>query len=209
MKTEKTTTPTGKIKKPRRPDAKKLFTDRLKHEGRYDQYEPTLLQVMTETGATSRLSCQHEAMRRLGMKTPDEERVLAKERGYTEQIEFDGDLEVDEQIVGSLGLPMNAPRLAELEWVSGHPLMVMAKEQTKGDAGKGVKVLLSHVTKTPHGQAPSVTAVSMLAYYVNKPGELYKVLGTVAKDQAAASKGAESDKDISAIAQLIREVKGQ
>lgn len=199
----------GVIKKARKPDAKKLFLDRLKQEGRYDQYEPTMLAVMTETGATSRLSCQHEAMRRLGMKTPDEERALAKERGYTEQVEYEGDPEVDEQIVGNLGLPMNAPRLVELEWVSGHPLMVMAKEQTKGEPGKSVKILLSHVVKPPHGQAPSVTAVSMLAYYVNKPGELYKMLATVAKDQVNASKGAESDKDIAAIAQLIREVKGQ
>jgi hypothetical protein len=191
------------VKKPRRTDSKKLFLDRLRYEGRHDQYEPTLLAVMAEKGATSRLSCQHEAMLRLGLKSPDEERKLAAERGFVEEIEIEGDPEIDERIVGSLGLPMNAPRLVELEWVSGHPLMVLAT-----DKDKPPKVKVSHVVKAPHGKAPSVTAVSMLAYYATKPGELYKMLAGVAKDQANATKGAESDKDISAIAQLIREVKG-
>lgn len=191
------------MKKPRKADAKKLFLDRLKHEGRYDQYEPTILEVMAETGSTSRLSAQHEAMKRLGMKPPDEERRLAGERGWRAPVEFEGDPEVTPEILGSLGLPMNAPRLAELEWVSGHPLMVMA---TDGTAKAKVKV--SHALKPPHGEAPSVTAVSMLAYYATKPGELYKMLAGVAKDQANATKGAESDKDIAAIAMLIREVKG-
>jgi hypothetical protein len=192
-----------KLKKPRKTDAKKLFLDRLRHEGRYDQYEPMLMSVMAERGATSRLTCQHEAMQRMGIKSPDEERALAKERGYVDEFEIEGDPEVDERIIGSLGLPMNAPRLAELEWVSGHPLMVLAT-----DKGGSPKVKVSHVIKAPHGKAPSVTAVSMLAYYATKPGELYKMLAGVAKDQANSTKGADSDKDIASISQLIREVKG-
>ncbi len=192
------------MKKPRKADAKKLFLDRLRHEGRYDKYEPTILEVMAETGSTSRLSCQHEAMRRLGIKSPDEERRLAADRGWVQEIEIEGDPDIDERIVGSLGLPMNAPRLAELEWVSGHPLMVMAT-----DKATPPKIKVSHVIRPPHGKAPSVTAVSMLAYYATKPGELYKMLAGVAKDQANATKGAESDKDIAAIAQLIREVQGK
>jgi hypothetical protein len=196
-----------KFKKPRKPDVKLLFLDRLKHESKYDRYEKALLEVMTETGSTSVLKCQHEAMRRCGMKTPDEERKLAYERGYRQEPDpILGDPVIDDQLLGSLGLPQNAPRLTELEWVSGHPFMVMAKDQSK--TGKEVEIKLSHVISPPHGRAPSVTAASMLVYYASKPGELYKMLSAVAKDQAAASQGADSDKDIQAIGALIKEVRG-
>lgn len=192
-------------KKPRKADYKKLFLARLAHEGRPDAYEQMLREVMVEKGSTSRLSCQQEAMRRCGIKSPDEERKLAEERGElveTPVAVVTEDPKINERLIGSLGLPENAPVTADLEWVRRHPMMVMAKE-------KGlVDIRLSHITKAPHGPAPSVTAVSMLVYYASKPGELYKELIKVAKDQANSLQDAESDRGIAEIVQLIKEVKG-
>lgn len=200
---------TGSIvpKKQRKADSKKLFMERLEHEGRADDYAKRLREVMVERGSTVVLACQHEAMLRCGLKTPDEERKLAADRGalIPESEVVLPDVKVDERVLGSLGLPMTAKPMDELEWVRAHPLMVRARQRK--DRDPPVDIMLSQVTSPPHGRAPSVSAVSLLGFYLANPSVLYKDV-MLSSRAGNAETPVESDKDIAGIAQLIKEVKG-
>lgn len=194
----------NRVPKKRKEDHRKLFVERLQFEGRYQEYRDTITRLMLERGCAKELPVLNEARRICGIKDPDEERELARERRGNQEI-IENAVEIDDRVLAMLGLPATVTFNIEMDWVCGHPKMIHAKDwNPKGDE-KRVMIQLSDVQAPPHGRAPSIRAVTMLGYYVNKPGDFFKMVAGLEKEGDGGA-AAESQRDIKQIESILREL---
>lgn len=201
-----------------------LFKERLIREGRYKFYRERY--HFHHNNGMSTTKANALAREELGYKGTDGEREAYEEylrieatknikpekreeanKALEELIEGPRDTEMD--FVSSLdSLPAVAPSQQELEWVRAHPAMMRMARANNPKAN--VVISSKDVWQSPHGPAPSRSAVNQLIYFANRPDKFYeqlmgeqkKVLGKV--DEAEKDKEIERDPTLEALWQYVK-----
>lgn len=171
-----------------------LFRDRMRREGRIDEYNARIEELAVARGNKfgERQRASWEVMREMGYQGPKEERRLAdrhnQEQGaiVEEMHMFESLNNLHESITLKMPhLPASAPPAKEMDWVGGHPALNRLDFQR--DKTKNIVITIDDVMNAPHGPAPSRRAVNMLINWANRPNEFHKQLLAEHKKAAAAA----------------------
>lgn len=204
------------------PEAKdtvrKLFVERMKRDGRGDEWHAVVKKLMADTGKQFG-SVVWEAMRQMGYEGPDRERELHAEhlknldRSAQERRRLEERTEIiQERIVESFDeamrmLPDTASPADEIDWIRAHPAMARKSRITKGD--DHVMISAEDILMPPHGRAPSKSAASALQHWANHPIEFFKLLLTEHKKKTDGdgSGKMETEEDLDEVERLLKEVR--
>ena len=165
---------------------RKLFVERMRREGREQEWHTTVKAVMEETGKRFGQAAW-EAMRRMGYEGPEKERQLHQEflkKGQKSKLRQQIDREreeireekSEEDFAWAIRmLPDKAPASTEIDWIRTHPAMI---RRTRRNSLKDILITPEDILCAPNGVAPSKAAVSALQHWANCPHEFFKqVLG--------------------------------
>jgi hypothetical protein len=200
--------------KDRGPSVTKLFKARMKREGRWREWQDTILAVRKEKG-TNLAAATWETMRRMGYEGSEKERELAEEyhlRSLGVTINKEREAINRERLTEDFDeamrmLPDTALGSTEIDWIRGHPLMCKADRQ-EGNLKK-IIVNATDILQAPNGRAPSKSAVVQLQHWCNAPREFFKQVLSEQKKQTeeAEAQKIEADPGIDEIERLLKEVK--
>jgi hypothetical protein len=218
--------------KPKRPGVRVMFSMRMKREGRYEEFQSALAEVIKERSATGAVVdtrfATTEAMRRMGYQGEAEEK---KNHRAWERSQVKHGAEREEEIIRASQkrqadiaalddeerqlrfetavstLPNAADPIREWEWMGAHPAM-MRKDRARTDL-KRIELTEDDVLRPPHGPAPSKRAVGQLQHWCNNPREFYKAMIGVHKKQQEGTDGEplDADEDLAEVERLLKEVK--
>lgn len=159
--------------------AQRLFDNRMRREGLFDEFTKECKRVRIEEGLTF-MPAKRVAMDKFGFVSKDEElrllalhkRQVALGRVHVEDIEHEE--EVAETTEGDLyekyfrRLPDTAETKVEIDWVRSHEAMTRKARDPDLDS---VTLTAKDIEK-----APSKSAVIMLQNWANNPNEFFKRL---------------------------------
>lgn len=213
--TEEKKEPTlAELNKPSTPRA--MFGERMKREGRGDEWRSRVKQVMGEQGKTAS-AAQNIVMREMGYEGPARERELWDE--YVASLHKTGtQVEAERKEAAQApirrmqsfeaamaALPPTAGPQEELDWVRAHPAMNRFYHRT--DKTKDVILTADDIVN-----APSKSAAQALQHWVNHPSEFWKqLLGEQKKQTDNNGPGAGStgpDMGIQEIESLLKQATG-
>jgi len=198
----------------KRPTVRKLFVERMRREGRGEEWTATLKQVMNETGKKYGQTVG-EAMRRMGYEGPERERQLHREfleNGEKTKLQRQIDQE-RQQIRGERQaedfeeavrlLPVTASDSAELDWIRAHPAMLRLAWQS--DKTKPIILTAEDILR-----APSQAAVRELAHWANHPDKFFEMLLSEDSQAADVAQRTTTDKDmgLDEVCRLLEQVTG-
>ncbi len=196
---------------------RKLFLDRMTREGRIKEFNNAVKALLAERGAESDWNrCSYEIMKRWGY-TPESELALHNKRiddhfkeRYLDQrgeekismAEDQEDFDWDQTFAE---LPDEVKDLpADLAWIYGHPAMSPNRKPKRKDAD-------IELTPKDSKGAPSRGAINMLAHYVNRKPEFFKLILAHFSKKNASGKGVDSSandeipQDEQQIEEMLRE----
>ncbi len=184
------------------------FWERLKREGRYDLWHPTLKRMQQERGLGFG-QAKWAAMRELGYTEAkfehDAHQVFTDQQ---EKIEVQKNTQQAAKDFESAcaGLPDEASVATEIAWVRSHPAMSRL-DRMPGGIGT-VLITPDDILSPPHGKAPSKSAVGLLQHYANRPHEFFKALMSEQKKITGETDKPkqEEDTDLAEVERLLREI---
>lgn len=204
----------------REDNARGLFFQRLKREGRFKAFQQAHSRIIEETGKT-RFQTMQRAMVEFGYEGPKREHELYEEyvvnnskRNAVEerrivQASINEERMVEEFDEAIRMLPSNAPAEDEMAWIRSHPAMCRRSRQK--DKTKDVIVTAHDVLYSTSGRAPSQAAAYALQHWCNCPHEFFKQVLTEDKKktgEAEAAKPIEIEEDLQEVERLLKYVKG-
>lgn len=204
---------------------KVLFRERMKREGRWQEYLAVLSDVRADLKTTSQ-AADWEAMRRMGYQSPHFERkkyrrhqaLIWKATAFVEAESLKRaaeemkrlELETVEQEQAKIdfetafiGLPNVAGDRVEWEWIGSHPAMLRLNRSTE----KLKSILL---TGQDIAEAPSKRAVIQLQEWVNAPRKFCEALIGVQKKENkgdSSSSAGHGDEDLSVVEEMLNNLK--
>ena len=167
----------------KRPSVRKLFVERMKREGRGNEWSTVIKQVMENTGKRYGQAIW-EAMRKMGYIGPEKEHQLHEEfqaNGQKSNLQRQIDeerLQIREEIMTEnfeqavRTLPDKAPVSVEIDWLVAHPAMARWARET--DKSKNILITPEDILFAPHGPAPSKSAAIALQHWVTFPQQFFK-----------------------------------
>jgi hypothetical protein len=169
--------------KVKRHSVRKLFVERMKREGRGQEWRTVIKQVMQDTGKRYSQAIW-EAMRKMGYIGPEKEHQLHDEfqaKGQKTKLQRQIDEERQqireelmtesfEQVMKTL--PNKAPISVEIDWIVAHP--AMARRVRESDKTKNILITPEDILFAPHGPAPSKSAVVTLQHWAMFPQQFFK-----------------------------------
>jgi hypothetical protein len=196
--------------------------ERIKREGRFEEWKQTVATVQTETGHAFG-QARWEAMRRMGYVGPDEERAqhakwLAGEQAKTDHAATQvaqaqaALVDCDESFEAALAtLALRADRQVENDWIMGHS--ALTRRARSADKDEPVRLTADDILRPSHGPSPSRAAAIRLQLFVHDPGELSKAMTAPVKKDDGIDSGRESelieDKGLDEVRRLLGEVAGE
>lgn len=210
--------PAQPAKAEKKDSVQKLFIQRMKREGREQEWFTVLRRVQDVTGKSYGQAIW-PAMKELGYTDPKLERELhakylknihrtaAENEIREERAELIKEQEVHDFESAVRSLPDKAAIPVELDWIRAHPAMAR-KNRNKNDLDR-VLVDVNDILYPSHGAAPSKAAVYQLQHWCNCPHEFYKQLLSEhrkATEGEAAKAAASKDVGLEEIEQLLAEV---
>lgn len=187
--------------KPKKPDVRTLFVERMKREGREKEWLAKVREIQAEKGVKWG-QATHPAMIALGYEGPEKERELA--------LAHDAKSLPPDAAEGNLAevrtrLPDRAPIAQEINWVLSNGAM-FRRARNRHDE---IHVTLADVLGPP--KCPSKAALTLLQHCVNHPSEFYKQfladMKRVTKDDNAANVDEVEDLDLAEVEKILEEVK--
>lgn len=197
-------------KKNRKPPVKKLFTERLRREGRWQEFSKAVADLSAAEGCVFNVAFKR-LMPQYGFESAKEEwkhfcKYLRENgldpKGFSEtgipDYEFFRALDT---------LPANAPVSVEINWILAHSAMLRFHR----GSGEAVRITESDILHATHGPAPSRQAVIKLQHWANHPDKFFQQVLTEDKKQIeqAEDVASETKEDFSDIHALLEEVKGK
>lgn len=197
--------------KPKSP--RSMFVERMKRDGRGDEWHRRVKEVMASQGKTFHQACC-VVMKEMGYEGPDKERELwqtfveslhkTSERIEAERVESE-QAPIRRMLTfeaAMMQLPPTASAQEELDWVRAHPAMNRFYHRT--DKTKDVILTADDIVS-----APSKSAAQSLQHWVNHPSEFWKqLLGEQKKQNDPGNNGAGgagSDMGIQEIEALLKQ----
>jgi hypothetical protein len=173
---------------PKKDTVAKLFADRIRREGREDEWKRVLAAVQTETGLGYG-QARWEAMRRLGYQGAEDERRRHEEWLAADKSRTTAVIQSEVQAITSRAeaefeealnqLPMTADPQVEVAWIRAHP--AMARKARLVNPEERVLITADDVLRSSHGPAPSRSAAIALQNWSDNPGEFNKQLASIVK----------------------------
>lgn len=164
------------------PSITTLFVDRMKREGRFEEWQEGLAKVQAETGQKFS-QARWAAMRACGYTSPEEERRLqmlwrAKEEAKSEAAATaESEKKEDENSAFEAALaklPAKGDRQTELDWIMSH--VALTRRARGADKSAPVLITADDILSAAHGPAPSRAAAIRLQLFVDDPEELSKAM---------------------------------
>lgn len=193
------------------PSVQWKFRERMKREGRIEEYERILAEVQDQ-GKKYGVALW-ETMKRMGYTDSDEENRIYRIWENAQQERLAGDRDAADRADFDRifrGLPDKCPTEAELDWIRSHPAMLVKARHVNEDS----RVVLRAADLCPgHGPAPAKSAVIALQNWANKPAEFFKILLGEQKKKTDSGGGEEAagvvvDTELSEVERMLKEVGG-
>lgn len=183
------------------PSVIQMFRHRMKREGRSEELNALLREVMNE-GLQFSTAMRTVVMPKMGFVSDEAEIRIYREHqavvhhlSIENEVAFDAEEErarTDEQEYEAalLTLPSNAPKAKELEWIEAHPAMMrqsrLLATGRAGASGKPAVVLLTarDILNAPHGVCPSRSAANQLQHWVNHSQKFFEQIMSEAKKKS-------------------------
>ncbi len=211
----------GVVKSPKviRRSAELVFEDRLRREGRYDDFM-VRANTLVRDGSMNILQARRSLKEEFGYKGPTGEHAIEDVRlaseasdslemrrrlGYNPSVPSTDQALFESKIAS---LPLEAEDLVEMNWLRRHPAIVRGSN-TKSGTGTTV-ITLSDVFDSPAGPSPSQRCVYDLIYWSNHPTEFRKTVITAQRKRIESTStsgsgpsGLECEDDLSMVEALL------
>lgn len=200
----------------KRETVRKIFVERMKREGRSEEWYRLLKEVMTAEGCRYNVA-SHKVMALMGYEGPKKEWEIhaawvAEEQAklktptetLREELREERRVQNFEEAIASL--PPNAPLEEVTKWIEAHP--AMARKSRSNNPSRDV-VITAEDIYPKHGRAPSRSAVMALQHWANHPREFFNSVYTPVKkmtESGSAAGGAAKDVGIDEIERLLKEL---
>ena len=188
-------------KKPKKPDVRTLFRERMKREGRTKEWNETIRAVQAETGKQfGRIV--YDVMKRMGYEGPEKERELAAAFESSQRPTDPAANNIDEI---RKKLPDRAAIATEINWVLSNGAMYRRACNRNIEE---IRVTVADVLGPP--KCPSKAALTLLQHCANQPNEFYKQfmadMKRITKDDNAANVNEVEDLDLEDVRKVLEEV---